>query len=116
MATIKIPVRIMSILGIVVLGACSGPKEPSFEVSQATLAQYANTCEGCHGEGGGGAPITGDTEDWAERVSKGMRKMRENALLGYEGATGIMPAKGGYTELSDDEINAIVDYMIDVSR
>ena len=106
----------MSILGIVVLGACSGPKEPSFEVSQATLAQYANTCEGCHGEGGGGAPITGDTEDWAERVSKGMRKLRENAIVGFEGATGIMPAKGGYSELSDEEVNAIVDYMVDVSR
>jgi cytochrome c len=106
----------VSILGIVVLGACSGPKEPSFEVSQATLAQYANTCEGCHGEGTGGAPITGDTEDWAERVSKGMRKVRENALLGYEGPTGIMPAKGGYTELSDEELIAIVDYMVDISR
>jgi cytochrome c len=45
-----------------------------------------------------------------------MRKMRENALLGYEGATGIMPAKGGYSELSDDEVNAIVDYMVDISR
>ena len=45
-----------------------------------------------------------------------MRKLRENAMVGFEGATGIMPAKGGYSELSDEEVNAIVDYMIDVSR
>jgi cytochrome c5 len=27
-----------------------------------------------------------------------------------------MPAKGGYLDLSDEEVNAIVDYMLDVSR
>ena len=103
-------------MGIFLLGACSQSKEPSYEVSQAALAQYANTCDGCHGEGLGGAPVTGDAADWKQRVAKGMRKVRENAIVGYEGATGIMPARGGYPELTDEEVNAIVDYMIDVSR
>ena len=98
------------------LGACSQSKEPSYEVAQATLSQYANTCEGCHGEGTGGAPKMGDTADWKQRVAKGMSKVRENAIVGYEGSTGIMPAKGGYIALTDEEVNAIVDYMIDMSR
>ena len=116
MATIRIPVRNISLVGIILLGACSQSKEPSYEVSQAALAQYANTCDGCHGEGLGGAPITGDAEDWAARVSKGMRTVYKNSIDGFEGATGIMPARGGYPELTDEEVNAIVDYMVDVSR
>ena len=110
------PIRILSAVAFLTLAACSGPKEPSIEVSQATLAQYENTCGLCHEDGVGGAPITGDTEDWEKRVAKGMNKVRENAILGYEGATGIMPAKGGYEKLTDDEVNAIVDYMVDISR
>lgn len=110
------PLQIFSAVAVLMLAACSGPKEPTFEVSQSTLARYANTCEGCHGEGAGGAPITGDAEDWKERVAKGMNTVRENAILGFEGATGIMPAKGGYERLTDDEVNAITDYMVDISR
>jgi cytochrome c5 len=98
------------------LAACSETKEPTYDVAQATLAQYANTCDGCHGEGTGGAPKTGDADDWSQRVAKGMNKVRENAIVGFEGATGIMPARGGYEALTDEEVNAIVDYMVDISR
>jgi cytochrome c len=97
------------------LVACSESREPSIEVSEATLAQYENTCGLCHENGDGGAPVTGDKADWEQRVAKGMRKVRENAIVGYEGATGIMPAKGGYMDLTDEEVNAIVDYMVDIS-
>jgi cytochrome c5 len=108
--------RILSGVAGLMLAACSETKAPTYEVSQATLAQYANTCAGCHAEGAGGAPKTGDSADWKQRVAKGMNKVRENAILGFEGATGIMPAKGGYADLSDEEVNAITDYMVDISR
>ena len=98
------------------LTACADSRQPSIEVSEATIAQYENTCGLCHERGDGGAPITGDREDWEQRVSKGMRKVHENAIIGYEGATGIMPAKGGYENLTDEEVIAIVDYMVDISR
>lgn len=105
------------LVGVALLtAACSPSKEPTIEVSEATLKQYENTCGLCHDDGLGGAPITGDTAEWEERVAKGMNKVRENAIVGYEGSTGIMPAKGGYMELTDEEVNAIVDYMVDVSR
>ena len=110
------PLRIFLAVAALMLAACSETKEPTYEVAQATLAQYANTCAGCHAEGDGGAPKTGDTDDWQQRVAKGMNKVRENAIVGFEGATGIMPAKGGYLDLSDDEVNAITDYMVDISR
>jgi cytochrome c5 len=108
--------RIFPVVAVVMLAACAETREPTYEVAQATLAQYANTCAGCHGEGAGGAPKTGDAANWSQRVAKGMNKVRENAIVGFEGATGIMPAKGGYADLSDEEVNAITDYMVDISR
>lgn len=107
---------LMSLLAGIALGACSQSKEPSIEVSDLTIAQYRNTCAGCHDAGLGGAPITGDSADWAQRAAKGMGKVRENAIVGFEGATGIMPARGGGAQLSDEEVDSIVDYMVDVSR
>jgi cytochrome c5 len=110
------PLRIFPVVAVVMLAACSETKDPTYEVAQATLAQYANTCAGCHAEGAGGAPKTGDSADWRQRVAKGMKKVRENAIAGFEGATGIMPARGGYEALTDEEVNAITDYMVDISR
>ena len=98
------------------LAGCSDTKDPTYEVAKATLGQYANTCAGCHDEGAGGAPKIGDTDEWKQRVAKGMNKVRENAIVGFEGATGIMPEKGGYLDLSNEEVNAITDYMVDISR
>lgn len=108
--------RIFLIVAIVMLTACSDSREPSIEVSEATVAQYENTCGLCHENGDGGAPMTGDAEDWKQRVAKGMNKVRDNAVEGFEGATGIMPAKGGYETLTDEEVIAITDYMVDISR
>jgi cytochrome c5 len=77
---------------------------------------YVSSCMPCHGGGLGGAPVTGDTEEWERRIAKGLGKVRKNAIDGLEGGTGVMPAKGGREDLSDDEIIALVDYMIEASR
>lgn len=94
------------------LGACSsgdpgsaGPPPPV----------YTSSCSPCHNEGLGGAPVIGDGADWEDRVAKGMRQVRENAITGFEGATGVMPPKGGRADLSDEEIIAVVDYMVAAS-
>jgi cytochrome c len=39
-----------------------------------------------------------------------------HALQGYQGEKGFMPPKGGRVDLSDDEIKAAVDYIIEQSR
>ena len=77
---------------------------------------YVVSCSWCHDAGNGGAPITGDKEDWERRTSKGMASVYANAIDGYEGATGIMPAKGSRMDLSDEEIKKIVDFMVAVSQ
>lgn len=74
---------------------------------------YIAICGACHGPGLAGAPMTGDTAAWSARVNSGIESMNNNAINGYQGDAGFMPAKGGRTDLSDDEIIAAVQYMVD---
>ncbi len=113
----RTPDRILLfLLGTVFLSACSDVKEPSIEVSELTIKRYENSCAECHGEGVGGAPRTGDSAAWAERMVFGIETVRGNAIAGFEGESGVMPIKGGRDDLTDEEINAITDYMVDISR
>ena len=107
------PVRIAIFLGLVLLSACSDNNSGAAGPAPAT---YTISCMPCHGDGLGGAPKTGDTDDWEARIAKGMAKVRQNAIEGFEGGTGVMPAKGGRLDMSDDEIIALVDYMVEASR
>jgi cytochrome c5 len=42
--------------------------------------------------------------------------LTQHAIEGYTGAAGYMPAKGGRTDLSDEEIAAAVEYMAGESQ
>jgi cytochrome c5 len=45
-----------------------------------------------------------------------METLYQHALQGFQGAVGFMPAKGGRVDLSDDEIRAGVDYLVEQAR
>ncbi len=77
---------------------------------------FGKTCSMCHASGMAGAPKPGDKADWAPRIAQGMELLNKHALEGYTGAKGAMPARGGNTALSDDEVKAAVAYMVDKSR
>lgn len=72
---------------------------------------YLQACAVCHATGIGEAPIPGDISGWSERLALGRDALLASALDGK----GIMPAKGGQTQLSDDEVAAAVDYIISTS-
>jgi len=74
---------------------------------------YNAICGSCHGAGVAGAPKTGDSGAWSARVAAGRDKLNANAINGFQGPAGFMPAKGGMTNLSDDEVIAAVQYMLD---
>jgi len=74
---------------------------------------YNLACLACHGSGVGGAPTTGDTTLWQPRIAQGYDVLREHLLNGFQGDAGFMPPKGDRVDLSDEEMMAALDYMIE---
>ena len=72
---------------------------------------YGKTCAMCHAAGVAGAPKPGDKEDWGPRIAQGKDMLYKHAMEGFNGSKGAMPARGGSTSLSDDEVKAAVDFM-----
>ncbi len=77
---------------------------------------YNTACIACHGGGIAGAPTTGDAAAWAPRIAQGMDTLGQNAINGIQGSAGFMPPKGGRTDLSDAEILAAVQYLVDQTQ
>lgn len=84
--------------------------------ADAGKAIYNKTCALCHSAGVGGAPKSGDKADWAPRIAQGKDVLYKHAIEGYTGAKGMMPARGGSTTLSDDEVKAAVDYQVSINQ
>jgi cytochrome c5 len=73
---------------------------------------YSTACAACHASGVLAAPKFGSAEDWAPRLAKGTDVLYANAINGIN----AMPAKGGNSSLSDDEVIAAVEHMISNSQ
>jgi cytochrome c5 len=69
---------------------------------------YQQACQMCHEAGVAGAPTTANTAAWAERIAKGREILLVNAIEGI----GVMPPKGGQSQLSDEEVASAVDFLI----
>jgi cytochrome c5 len=78
---------------------------------------YDSLCTSCHSTGLPNIPQLGNTEDWAGRIAQGKLLLYERAINGFTGQSGmVMPAKGGNASLSDEEVRAAVDYMVENSQ
>ena len=95
----------------------------SEEVAETAAAEaisgeaiFKSKCNACHGSGLAGAPKLGDKAAWTPRIAQGEAVLIKNAIEGFKGETGIMPAKGGAMSLSDEEISAVVQYMVSQSK
>lgn len=69
---------------------------------------YQQACQMCHEAGVAGAPMTGDAAAWADRIAQGRDKLVASAIDGI----GVMPPKGGQSQLSDEDVAAAVDFLI----
>ena len=77
---------------------------------------YMNFCASCHASGIAGAPTVGDKSAWQNRIGKGTAAVVENAIKGFQGNSGFMPAKGGNSALTDEEVSSAVMHMLDISQ
>ena len=68
-------------------------------------------CAMCHAGGLMGAPKIGDIALWAPRIAQGRDMLINNAIKGIR----MMPAKGGNSRLTDEEVAAAVISMANAS-
>jgi cytochrome c5 len=67
-------------------------------------------CSLCHEGGAGGAPRIGNRSEWEARAARGKLALYQTALKGKPN-TAMMP-RGGFRDLSNDEVMSAVDYMV----
>ncbi|MFO1253594.1 cytochrome c5 family protein [Inhella sp.] len=77
---------------------------------------FNKTCALCHSAGVAGAPKPGDKADWGPRIAQGNDTLYKHAIEGFNGAKGAMPARGGGASLTDEQVKAAVDYMVNQSK
>lgn len=73
---------------------------------------YNGLCGACHGAGVAGAPKL-EKAAWEARAAQGVDTLFAHARDGFTGKAGMMPARGGNPALSDDEVRAAVQWMLD---
>ena len=101
----KVLSRIQAV-GNVVIAEASGPK------GMLTGQQvYDQVCKVCHDAGLAGAPKFADKAVWTARIATGEATLDKHAIAGFQGKGGVMPAKGGNADLTDDEVRRAVAYM-----
>jgi cytochrome c5 len=77
-------------------------------------ATYMMSCFACHSTGAAGAPKVGpgNADAWASRIEKGMDAVVANAINGLNS----MPPKGLCFTCSDEDLAALVSYMVSSSE
>ena len=90
----------------------SGSGNGGLGIPTTGKALFEQTCSACHGPGVAGAPKAGDKAAWAPHIAKGLATLYAHALHGFQGATGIMPPKGGQTGVPDAVVEQAVNYMV----
>jgi len=88
----------------------------SATASQSGIVIYKRVCALCHAAGVAGAPMLGSKNEWTPRIAQGKETLYKHAIEGFTGAKGMMPARGGGTSLSDEEVKAAVDYMAGIIK
>jgi len=93
-----------------ILAAAAALLAPDFAFADSGKEVYENRCSLCHAGGAGGAPKFRNREDWTPRAARGKLALYDVALHGKPN-TAMMP-RGGFRELSNDEVMSAVDYMV----
>jgi len=108
MMSLRFPIRAAGIVALAMLASAAVHAQ-----NDKGKAVYDKVCVACHSAGIAGAPKFGDAKDWAPRIKTGIDTLYQSALKGKAPA---MPAKGGATDMADEDIKAAVDYMVAAAK
>lgn len=101
--------RVSALFCVLALTACSSDKSPTQASTPHPGAELVQAnCKVCHAQGINGAPIIGNRKMWGPRLEQGQEVLVQHAINGF----GLMPAKGGKTQLSDEQVAMAVDFMV----
>jgi len=81
---------------------------PAGDVVVDGSAVFNGLCKACHEAGVAGAPITGSDQMAARLQEKGLETLVSNAINGIN----AMPPRGGNPALTDEQIQAAVEFML----
>ncbi len=98
-------------------GATSHPgtaKENNESLAEASTGKqvYDGVCAACHNTGIAGAIKLNDKATWKKHRHHGIDHMVESVIKGK----GAMPARGGDPNLTDEEIEAAVNYIVEQTQ
>jgi cytochrome c5 len=94
----------------------AGPAVAAAALPANGTAAYETACAACHGAGIAGAPKVGDKAAWGPRIAQGKQTLYTHALQGFNGKSGVMPAKGGRTDWPDDLVKQAVDHIVELNQ
>ncbi len=89
--------------------AAESEQAVAFEGSTDGEMIYSRVCAACHDSGTAGAPRLVADEMGQRLDDKGRETLVSNAIDGIN----AMPARGGRNDLSDEQVAASVDHMLD---
>jgi len=102
---------------LLITGTPGATEQASTERLKQGWMVFNRTCTVCHWPGVGGAPPVGNKDAWKDRIASGKDILYRHAIKGWNGPSGKrMPARGGNWNLTDEQVKAAVDYMIQNSQ
>lgn len=116
-SVIKTGVALSGLVLASVLATGSASAEQSLTLAQVSegfdpARTYAQSCAACHNSGAAGAPRFGNSADWSARLEKGIDVLVEHTINGFNN---VMPPKGMCFTCSDEDLRAMVQYILDES-
>ena len=119
----EVAARISPVAKVAVAGQDNSALAPEAAAAPVVAAEdlpgetvYNQACVACHGAGIAGAPKFGDKAAWAPRIAQGADTLHKHAIEGFQGKAGLMPPKGGRTDLSDQSVINAVEYIVAASQ
>ena len=90
----------------------AAPEAAAFDL-EAGKATYDAKCSACHIPGVG--PKLDNTAAWEAIAAQGLETIYTHSIEGFTGETGTMPPKGGFADLTDDDMHNAIAYMLETA-